>query len=89
MQRSWHVFNTNCLHFAGLPDNLRGGIATVMFQLPVVRHNYAWAGCMPAGALLSFTNFVLDLVTMTKHAAAVDWPPPSRHSCMLYTCVLF
>ena len=35
---------------SGLPDNLRGGIATVMFQLPVVRHNYAWAGCMPAGA---------------------------------------
>ena len=34
---------------SGLPDNLRGGIATVMFQLPVVRHNYAWAGCMPAG----------------------------------------
>ncbi|KAK9832853.1 hypothetical protein WJX81_007967 [Elliptochloris bilobata] len=32
----------------GLPENLRGGIATVMFQLPVVRHNYAWAGCMPA-----------------------------------------
>lgn len=59
MQRSWHVFNTICLHFAGLPDNLRGGIATVMFQLPVVRHNYAWAGCMPAGALLSSTYFML------------------------------
>ena len=21
-----------------------------MFQLPIVKHNYAWAGCMPAGA---------------------------------------
>jgi hypothetical protein len=35
---------------AGLPENLVGGIATVMFQLPIARHNYAWAGCMPAGA---------------------------------------
>ncbi|BDA49182.1 Diacylglycerol O-acyltransferase 2 [Coccomyxa sp. Obi] len=32
----------------GLPYNLRGGIASIMFQLPVVKHNYAWAGCMPA-----------------------------------------
>ena len=60
-----------------------------MFQLPVVRHNYAWAGCMPAGALLSFTYLMLDHVALTKHAAALDWPPPSRCSCMLYTCVLF
>lgn len=42
------VFNVHCC-MSGLPGNLRGGIATVMFQLPVVRHNYAWAGCMPAG----------------------------------------
>lgn len=35
---------------AGLPENLVGGIASVMFQLPIARHNYAWAGCMPAGA---------------------------------------
>lgn len=34
---------------AGLPHNLRGGIASIMFQLPIVKHNYAWAGCMPAG----------------------------------------
>jgi len=33
-----------------VPENLVGGIATVMFQLPIARHNYAWAGCMPAGA---------------------------------------
>ncbi|KAK9919185.1 hypothetical protein WJX75_009964 [Coccomyxa subellipsoidea] len=32
----------------GLPQNLRGGIASIMFQLPIVKHNYAWAGCMPA-----------------------------------------
>jgi hypothetical protein len=34
---------------AGIPKNLRGGIASVLFALPVIKHNYAWAGCMPAG----------------------------------------
>jgi hypothetical protein len=29
---------------------MRGGIASIMFQLPLAKHNYAWAGCMPAGA---------------------------------------
>ena len=38
---------------AGLPRNLRGGIATIMFKLPVVKHNYAWAGCFPAGDVSS------------------------------------
>ena len=47
--RLQYCVNLPCC-MAGLPGNLRGGIATVMFQLPVVRHNYAWAGCMPAGA---------------------------------------
>lgn len=34
---------------AGIPKNLRGGIASILFALPVIKHNYAWAGCMPAG----------------------------------------
>jgi 2-acylglycerol O-acyltransferase 2 len=29
---------------------LRGGIASIMFQLPVMKHNYGWAGSMPAGS---------------------------------------
>ena len=37
---------------AGIPKNLRGGIASVLFALPVIKHNYAWAGCMPAGQFL-------------------------------------
>ncbi|CAK0786261.1 hypothetical protein CVIRNUC_009474 [Coccomyxa viridis] len=32
----------------GIPKNLRGGIASVLFALPIIKHNYAWAGCMPA-----------------------------------------
>jgi hypothetical protein len=37
------------MHAAGIPKNLRGGIASVLFALPVIKHNYAWAGCMAAG----------------------------------------
>ncbi len=40
-------------NFAGIPKNLRGGIASVLFALPVIKHNYAWAGCMPAGQPLT------------------------------------
>ena len=39
---------------AGIPKNLRGGIASVLFALPIIKHNYAWAGCMPAGDDCSF-----------------------------------
>ena len=46
------VHSSNVWPVAGLPYNLRGGIASVMFQLPVVKHNYAWAGCMPAGGCM-------------------------------------
>ena len=41
---------------AGIPKNLRGGIASVLFALPIIKHNYAWAGCMPAGDACSMST---------------------------------
>ena len=33
--------------FAGFSDNTRGGIASVFFSLPILKHYYAWMGCIP------------------------------------------
>ena len=34
---------------AGVPGDLSAGIADVFFKLPIIKHNYAWAGSVSAG----------------------------------------
>lgn len=33
---------------AGLPVGTKGAVATVLLKLPLLRHLYAWMGCVPA-----------------------------------------
>lgn len=35
----------------GLPKGTRGAVATVLLKLPLLRHIYAWMGCVPADFL--------------------------------------
>ena len=37
---------------AGVPGDLSAGIADVFFKLPLIKHNYAWAGSVSAGTPL-------------------------------------
>ena len=34
---------------AGVGSDLSAGIADIFFKLPVLKHNYAWAGSVSAG----------------------------------------
>ena len=39
---------TAAITAAGLPAGARGAVATVLLKLPLLRHVYAWMGCIPA-----------------------------------------
>lgn len=36
------------MFWAGLPTGTKGAVATVLLKLPLLRHVYAWMGCVPA-----------------------------------------
>ncbi|KAK9864727.1 hypothetical protein WJX84_010606 [Apatococcus fuscideae] len=44
---SWIAFTFLRQAGRGFSDNTRGGIASVFFSLPILKHYYAWMGCIP------------------------------------------